>query len=54
MKNLLALLLIAGLAQAAGWAQQALDFQREVAAEDLPQLAGPDGLDVAAWRALPP
>lgn len=43
-----------GLAQAAGWAQQALDLQREIAAEDLRQLLGVEGFDVSAWQALSP
>ena len=39
---------------AAARAQEALALAREVAEADLPALVGPRGLDVAAWRQLPP
>lgn len=42
------------LAQAAGWAQQALRLQQEVAAEDLQRWSGPAGLDQAALGTLSP
>ena len=42
----------ASLAQAATWAQQALDLQREVAAADLPLVSDAGGLNVAAVQAL--
>lgn len=42
------------LAQAAQWAQQALDLQREMAEQDLAPLADESGLDLAGLRELSP
>jgi tRNA(Ile)-lysidine synthase len=42
----------ASLADAAGWAQQALACMEELAALDLGAIAGARGLDIAAWRTL--
>lgn len=44
----------ASLAQTADWAQQALALEQEMAAADLAQLAGPEGLDMAGLLALSP
>lgn len=44
----------ASLAQTAEWAQQALALQHEMAAADLAQLAGPEGLDMAGLLTLSP
>lgn len=42
------------LARAAGQAQQALELEREIAAEDLARIAVDAGLDVQAWQQLSP
>ncbi len=44
----------ASLAQAAAWAQQALELQDEIASRDLLNLDDELGLDVDAWRGLSP
>ena len=44
----------AALASAAGWAQEATAALAEAAEVDLTVAAGPDSLDIAAWRALSP
>ena len=40
------------LADAARWAQQALECERELASLDLARVGSPAGLDIAAWQAL--